>query len=90
MTNTPPPYLSRGGVPRAYRFANGDAEKWRKDAGLVEDTERMNLGGGEESAVIFCCLCSGRCERHYVSVKLCPFISVTPFPMVAGAARERC
>lgn len=65
-------------APLHLSFANGRLEKRRKDAAFTEDTERMNLAEGR-SWVLFSAVCAEAPRRHYISVKLCPFVSITPF-----------
>lgn len=65
--------------------ANGSLED-RKDTGLVEDMQRMNLAEEEELGVIFCSLCRGPAKALHLCQTL-PFYFNYPISMIQVCVR---
>lgn len=69
VTNAQAPYLSESHVSALIIC------KWHRQC---RGHWWMNLGEGR-SLVLFSAVCAEAPQKHYISVKLCPFISITPF-----------
>lgn len=92
MTNTPPPYLSRGGV-AALIICKWQCQGVKEGRGPcrghgADEPWGEGVGGGVGG--YFLLSVQGHLQKHYISVKLCPFISsysVSMIQVCVGARR---